>query len=139
MRSIYLVAYYYEKPAGKRIKTSRPGWMKEPNSTTWDEQVTVTRSLKNRDITMSKIILDLFNKKVIRNSWNSHATFDDLFVYFCQGYPNHTKDIMLQIDPEYYFNLFPSNKPKETASPANFDFTASTEVRIVDTPSQVSP
>lgn len=106
MKTLYLVAYYYQKPANNRVKTQLKDWMKKPNSVSLDEQVALTRNLKPKDISMAKIILDLGNKKVVRNSWNSDNSFEQLFLYFHKGYPQYTKDVMLQIDPDYYNNLF---------------------------------
>jgi len=140
MKSIYLVAYYFEKPSSNRVRTSRAGWMREAGSTSYDEQVAVTRNLKNRDITMSKVILDLANKKVIRNSWNHQSDFDSLFRYFSSNYPKHTKEIMVQIDPDYYFSVFPEQLPKDFKQKTvytEFDFTPPSEVRVVDTASEV--
>ena len=120
--------------------------MKEQGNTSWDEQVAVTRHLKNRDISMGKIIIDLANKKVVRNSWNKQSSFEELFKYFCGNYPKHTKDIMLQIDPAFYFNLFPEqvpptlfNTPTQTieSTGSEFSFAPTSEVRVVDTVNEV--
>jgi len=106
MKTLYLVAYYYQKPANNRVKTQLKDWMKKPNAVSLDEQVALTRNLKPKDISMAKIILDLGNKKVVRNNWNSDNSFEQLFLYFHKAYPQYTKDVMLQIDPEYYNSLF---------------------------------
>jgi len=100
MKSIYLVAYYFQKPA-ERVRTNRSGWMKNRDNLIWDEQVAVARNLKNRDITTAKIILDLANKRVIKNDWLNNRNFDDLFTYFSKGYPQYTKEIMEKLDPGY--------------------------------------
>lgn len=101
MKSIYLVAYYYQKPKTSRVRTSRAGWMNDQNNVAWDEQVAVCRQLKNRDLTTAKIILDLVRKQVVRNGWANQRSFDELFQHFQQGYPQYTTEIMNQIDPSY--------------------------------------
>ena len=101
MKSIYLVAYYYQKPKTTRVRTSRAGWMKDENNVAWDEQVAISRNLKTKDITTAKIILDLAKKQVVRNGWLNQRSFDDLFQYFQKGYPQYTTEIMNQIDPTY--------------------------------------
>ena len=134
MKSIYLVAYYFQKPAHDRVKTGRPGWMKDAANTSWDEQVAITRNLKNRDITMSKIILDLANKKIVRNAWRSGADFDELFKYFNGNYPEQTRGIMLQLDPAYYFTMFPEQAPQPAPGSApDFVMPPPPAVRVVDT------
>lgn len=100
MKSIYLVAYYFQKPA-ERVRTNRSGWMKNRDNLVWDEQVAVSRNLKNRDLTTAKIILDLANKRVLKNDWLNNRNFDDLFTYFSKGYPQYTKEIMEKLDPGY--------------------------------------
>lgn len=139
MKSIYLVAYYFQKPASNRVKTAKPGWMKETNNVSWDEQVAITRNLKNRDLTMSKIILDLANKRVVRNSWRSETGFNELFKYFSGNYPEQTRGIMMQLDPAYYFTMFPEHAPHPELNAVAPDFVMPPppEVRVVDTANQV--
>jgi hypothetical protein len=96
MKPIYLVAYYFQKPR-ERVKTQIPGWMKNADNISWDEQVALTRNLKNRDITQSKVILDLVNQQVIKNGWNDRTNFDELYQYYERSYPQYTRDIMKQI------------------------------------------
>lgn len=109
MKPIYLVAYYFQKPATDRVKTQKPGWMKQPGNVSWDEQVAITRNLKNKDMTMGKVILDLANKKVVRNNWSDIKNFDELFLYFNKNYPDQTKNIMMQLDPGYYSGKVQNN------------------------------
>lgn len=97
MKSIYLVAYYYQKPKA-RVKTTKPGWKNNSENISWDEQVTVTRVLKNRDLTMAKVILDLVNRRVVRNAWSPDRDFDELYRYFEKGYPEQTTTVMKQIE-----------------------------------------
>lgn len=128
MKSIYLVAYYFQKPA-QRVRTNKPGWMENRNNLVWDEQVAVTRNLKNRDLTTAKIILDLGNKRVLKNDWLNNRNFDDLFTYFSKGYPQYTKEVMQQLDPGY---LNPVSDSAQLGVDG-FDF-ASIESRVVEPP-----
>ena len=145
MKPIYLVAYYFQKPAHERVRTQRPGWMQQPNSVSWDEQVTITKNLKNKDLTMSKIIIDLANRRVVRNSWNSAVDFDELFVYFCNNYRDQCKSIMTQLDPDYWNKMFPEVHPTLDAAPLSAPQgiletvplstynVSNDEVRVIDT------
>ena len=99
--TIYLVAYYYMRPANKRVGTQTKGWMLTAGNVQYDEQVAVTKKLKSNDLSTSKIILDLGNKKVVRNGWGSENSFDELFGYFLKGYPKYTAEVMNVLDPEY--------------------------------------
>jgi hypothetical protein len=98
--TIYLVAYYSMRPKNQ-ARTQIKGWMKDPGNIQYDEQVAVTTKLRRPDREYAKIILDMGNKTVVRNGWNSSNTFDELFGYFAQGYPKYTFEVMNQLDPEY--------------------------------------
>lgn len=113
MKSIYLVAYYFQRPSGNRVRTNRAGWQRNQSNVSWDEQVALTKNLKNRDITMAKVILDLANQRVIKNDWRSGQDFAQLYKYFEQGYPHYTTKIMEQIRPEYSVSV-PANAPVKT-------------------------
>jgi hypothetical protein len=67
----------------------------------FDEQVAVTRRLKNSDQTTAKVILDLSKKSVVRNGWGSTEAFDELFKYFHASYPKYTTEVMATLDPVY--------------------------------------
>lgn len=111
--TLFLVAHYYMRPKG-RVKTQHKGWMKEQGSVSYDEQVAVTKRLKNSDQSTAKIILDLANKKIVRNGWQTEATFDQLFGYFLNGYPQYLAEPMSRLDPEYLTNL--TAKSQETVT-----------------------
>jgi len=108
--SIYLIAYYYLRP-GHRVNTQTAGWMKESKNLAYDEKVAVSRRLSRNDETMAKVIIDLYNKKVIRNGWGNDLTFDQIFEYFHKGYPQYTTSIMTSLDPEYLEQF--KEKPEE--------------------------
>lgn len=97
MKPIYLVAYYFQKPQA-RVKTQLPGWMKNVENISWDEQVALTKNLKNRDLSQGKVILDLVNQRIVKNGWGDKNSFDELYRYYEGNYPQYTKDIMAQIN-----------------------------------------
>ena len=98
--SIFLVAYYFMRPQSK-ARTQVKGWMQTEKNLQFDEQVAVTRRLKNSDRTTAKVILDLSKKSVVRNGWGSTENFDDLFKYFHNSYPKYTTEVMTTLDPAY--------------------------------------
>lgn len=97
---IYLIAYYSMRPKA-RVNTQIKGWMDNANNIQYDEQVAVATKLKKADQEYAKIILDMTNKKVVRNRWNNNQDFDAMFEYFAQGYPRYTYEIMGRLDPDY--------------------------------------
>ena len=116
MKTLYLVAYYYQRPSGRHVRTTRPNWMKVEGSTAWDEQVALTKNLKNKDFTTAKVILDMLNKRVVKNDWGTSRDFGELFLYFHKGYPQNTADIMKQIDQEFLGSLLPEFKQEIPAA-----------------------
>lgn len=123
---MYIVAYYYQKPKHNRIRTAQPGWMKVSGNTAWDEQVTVTKKLRNKDISTSKIILDLVNKRVVKNDWGGSREFVEMFKYFRHSYPQYN-DIMRTLDPEFMNFHFPDPTP-----------VPDSEIKTIDTSGSIS-
>jgi fructose-specific phosphotransferase system component IIB len=100
-RSIYLVANYVTKPRDPK-KTHIAGYMKDPANHQYDEQVHVSTRLRTQDITSAKVIMNLSNKTVDKNSFNNNKDFNDLFKYFFKGYHKYITDVMVQLDAEYF-------------------------------------
>lgn len=100
-QNIYLVANYVAKPRDPR-KTHVPGYMKDPANIQFDEQVQVSTRLRKQDLTTAKVIMNLSNKTVDKNSFNGNKNFDELFKYFFKGYHNYITEVMAKIDPEYF-------------------------------------
>lgn len=103
-RSIYLVAHYSVKPKDPR-KTHIPGYMKDPANHRYDEQVQVSTRLRDKDITDAKIIMNLSDKAVDKNSFNGNKDFNELFKYFFKGYHKYITDVMVQLDAEYFSQM----------------------------------
>ena len=120
--SIFLVAYYFMRPQAK-AQTQVKGWMQTEKNLQFDEQVAVTRRLKNSDKTTAKVILDLTKKSVVRNGWGSTENFDDLFKYFHNSYPKYTTEVMTMLDPAYLerinAEMAPPTETVETPEPTS--------------------
>jgi hypothetical protein len=99
--NIYLVAQYTTKPRDPR-KTRIPGYMKDPANHQYDERVQITSRLRNQDLYTAKIILNLSNKTVDKNSFNDLKNFNDLFKYFFKGYHKYITEVMIKLDAEYF-------------------------------------
>ena len=100
-QNIYLVANYVAKPRNPR-QTHVPGYMKDPANIQFDEQVQVSTRLRKQDLTTAKVIMNLSNKTVDKNSFNGNKNFDELFKYFFKGYHKYITEVMAKIDPEYF-------------------------------------
>jgi hypothetical protein len=111
-KSIFLVAYYFMRPQS-RVRTQVKGWMQTEKNMQFDEQVAVTRRLKNSDQTTAKVILDLSKKSVVRNGWGSTEQFDELFKYFHASYPKYTTEVMAMLDPVYLERINAEMAPPE--------------------------
>lgn len=94
--SIYLIASYSIKPK-LGVRTQHAGWMDHTNNVSYDESIAIARRIKTRDLQMSKIILDFTERKVVKNGWGDGRTFEDLFSYFYQGYPNYINPIINEL------------------------------------------
>ena len=99
-RSIYLLANYVTRPKDPK-KTHIPGYMKDPANHQYDEQVSIVIGLRPKDHNC-KVILNLSEKKIERNGFNSGKSFDELFKYFFKGYHKYVTEVMTQLDPEYF-------------------------------------
>lgn len=98
-KGIYLVAKYFMKPQA-HVNTSKAGWMDNPENIRWDEQMLVTRGLKSKD-NSAQVILNLSEKSVVRNTFTQGKTFDEVFIYFLNGYSQYLVPVMGQLDREY--------------------------------------
>jgi hypothetical protein len=58
--------------------------------------------LRQQDLITAKIIINLSDKKVEQNSFNSNKDFDELFKYFFKGYHKYITEVMTKLDPEYF-------------------------------------
>lgn len=100
-QSIYLVAQYVARPRDPR-KTHIAGYMKDVNNFQYDERVQITTRLRNQDLYTAKIILNLSNKTVDKNSFNELKNFNELFKYFFKGYNKYITEVMVKLDAEYF-------------------------------------
>jgi len=100
-QNIYLVAHYVTRPRDPK-KTHIPGYMKDPANHQYDEQVQISTRLRNQDKLMAKVIVNLSEKTVEKNSFNGNKDFNELFKYFFKGYHKYVTEVMSKLDPEYF-------------------------------------
>ncbi len=46
--------------------------------------------------------MNLSNKTVDKNSFNSNKNFDELFKYFFKGYHKYITEVMVKLDADYF-------------------------------------
>jgi hypothetical protein len=97
--NIYLVAQYAMKPK-PHVNTSQAGWMKNPDNIRWDEQMIIVSRLKTRELS-AQVILNLTEGTVQRNTFQTGKTFDEIFRYFLENYPEHVAKAMSMANPAY--------------------------------------
>jgi hypothetical protein len=82
------------------VNTSKKGWMDNPDNVRYDEQVIISRQIRNKDMN-AQVILDLSNKRIERNAFNTDKEFDEVFEYFFTNYNQYIVEVMGQLDPGY--------------------------------------
>ena len=99
-KNIYLVAFYSMKPR-PGVKTNVKGWMNDPANITYDETIEISRGLKKNSAN-AKVVLNMSNRSVDRNTWGTERSFDEYFKYFFKGWHQYLTAVMTQLDAEYF-------------------------------------
>lgn len=86
-KSVYIVANYAMKPRDPR-QTFKAGYIKDGDNMHWDERVDVTVGIKDRDLAMAQIILNISEQKVVKNSFMSDKSFMELFQHYYTSSPH---------------------------------------------------
>jgi hypothetical protein len=97
-KDIYLVAQYTRRPKDKS-KTIRKGYINDDNNVSYDESVTLSRGLKDRDL-KAAIILNLTQKTVHKCRFDDANNWEKLAAYYAKAYPQYIQLIEPQPDPE---------------------------------------
>lgn len=97
-KSIYLIAQYVGKPKDPR-KTKNAGYITDANNLSYDEVVGFTVGLKDKDLLKSNVVLNISEQKVVRNTFNSGKSYDELFEYFREAYPEYMKHFVAAPEP----------------------------------------
>jgi hypothetical protein len=95
----YIIAHYTAK-ARDKAPTHVKGWMADTKNMRWDERVIVSQGVHKRDI-LAHVILDLTDKKIEHNHFDTAASFDDMFEYFFTNFHKQVMPVMAQLDPTY--------------------------------------
>jgi hypothetical protein len=99
-KNIYLVAFYGMKPR-PGVKTNIKGWMDNADNITYDERIEISRGLK-KNSAAAKVILNLSDRTIHRNTWGTDRSFDEYFKYYFKGYHQYLTTVMTQLDADYF-------------------------------------
>lgn len=116
VKDLHLVAFYVQKPR-PGVQTQIAGWMKNPDNFQYDERIEFTRGLSGKDRQYAGVVLNLAEKKVIYNKFSDGKSFDDLFKYFLEGYPQYVAQAMAELDLEYLKQFIPEEEEKKEDAP----------------------
>ena len=90
------MAYYSAKPKDPK-RTKEPGYMSNTDNIEFDESINITRGLKTKDQNLARVILNLTNKTVIKNSFNENKDFATLLAHYQEGYPKYINPLIAQL------------------------------------------
>lgn len=94
--SIYLIAKYTARPKDP-AQTYKAGYMANPNNIEYEEQVYLTRGLKDKDV-QNSVILNLTEEKIVKNTFKSGATFEAILEHYVEGYADYINDSINQLN-----------------------------------------
>lgn len=98
-KDIFLVAYYSARPKDPK-RTKEAGYMKDPANFDYDESINITRGLKTRDELNARVILNLTQQAVKKNTFNDNKDFPTLLAHYQEGYPKYINPLLAMIYPE---------------------------------------
>lgn len=81
----YIFANYVLKPKDAS-KTNIKGYISDPNNQKWDEVVGFSIGLKTKDEINNRIILDIDDQVVVKNTMNENYDWAQLMNYFVKNY-----------------------------------------------------
>ena len=93
---IYLLATYVSRPKNPR-QTSRAGYITDPDNMQYDENLEIVRGWRDRYMKYS-VVLDLTNEKVIKNSFRTEKTFEELFKHYHEGFGEYIEQTVNELN-----------------------------------------
>ena len=84
----YVILTYSIIPRNKKT-THIKGWRDVPEATQYNESVSFKNNINTNDIQTSKLILDIRDKSVIKNSLGEDIPYDQALNYLKKHYPKY--------------------------------------------------
>jgi hypothetical protein len=94
--NIYLLAIYVARPKNPR-QTSRAGYITNADNIQYDENLEIVRGWRDRYIKYS-VVLDLTNEKVVKNSFQTGKTFEELFAHYHEGFSEYIEQTVNELN-----------------------------------------
>jgi hypothetical protein len=94
MKGKFLYVRYVGRPRDPS-RTSQKGFFKE--NLAYDEQVSLSTNLTDKEVLEASIILDLVNKKIVRqkqHTFEISKDYDFLYNYFYENYKKYIDDFL---------------------------------------------
>ena len=91
----YIVAFYAMLPR-KGVATNVKGYMDNPKNMQWDEKFVMREGLKKNDIVKAQVILDLDEKRIVKN-WkrdDGENDYNSILEYYLKNYSQYIEDFM---------------------------------------------
>ena len=95
-RSIYLVAKYTGLPKDPK-RTHEKGYITNPDNVTYDEQVYITRGLRDQDV-KNQVVLNLTEEKIVKNIFRNGEDFNQILEHFVDGYGDYINDCVNKLN-----------------------------------------
>ncbi len=92
------MANYVARPKNPRL-TAQAGYMSNPDNVQWDEQIFIARGYKDRYM-QNSVVLDLTEEKILKNSFRSEKTFEDIFKHYHDGFSEYIEQSVNQLNEE---------------------------------------
>ena len=90
------MANYRARPKNPKL-TAQPGYMSNPDNIIYDEELAIVRAWRDRYIKNS-VILDLTNERVVKNSFRTEKTFNDLFAHYHEGFSEYIEQTVNELN-----------------------------------------
>jgi hypothetical protein len=81
-------------------RTKEAGYMSNIDNIEYDESINITKGLKQRDELNAKVILDLTNQTVKKNTFNNNKDFPSILAHYQEGYPKYLNPLIAQLYSE---------------------------------------
>lgn len=94
--NIYLLAKYTGQPKDPK-QTAKPGYMLNPENVHYEEQVYLSRGLKQKDL-QNQVVLNLTEQKIVKNNFNPGKSFEEIFTHYYESYPMYIDDCVNQLN-----------------------------------------
>jgi len=118
IKDLHLLAFYVTKPKNPKM-THIKGYMSDSANHQYDERVEFTAGLNAKDQSYASVVLNLAQKKVVKNKFKNDRSFDDLFKYFLEAYPQYVAKAMAMLDEEYLKQFLPKDSEVEATGDAD--------------------